>query len=269
MSTDISIGKLYPPLRWPGGKSRLAEEIVSRITGHTTYVETRCGSAGVFWAKPKDISKAEVLNDLDGELVNFYEMLHRRGKLLAWSVSCIPYGRLPFNRMLAEKPRTAFRRAVRFWYLNRVAFGARRRKPTYGVAASKRMYVLPARILYSLDATIERLRGVTFECLDVCRLIRLYDRPETFFYVDPPYVDVSQEYACQFGHEDHVRLAKSLRSSGGRWLLSYNDCDLVRRLYRGFQRTRLAHRYTMGCNTLRGASSNAAEVLIQNFATDK
>ena len=63
---------MYSPLRWQGGKSRLADFIVNLFPKHLAYVETCCGGASVFFAKPRDASKAEILNDRDGELINFY-----------------------------------------------------------------------------------------------------------------------------------------------------------------------------------------------------
>ena len=71
------------PLRWPGGKRRLAETILAHMPPHGAYVETCCGGAAVFWAKHRELSQAEILNDADGELINFYAMLHNRGRRLA------------------------------------------------------------------------------------------------------------------------------------------------------------------------------------------
>jgi len=248
------------PLRWPGGKARLAETILACMPAHDAHVETCCGGAAVFWAKPREISKAEVLNDADGELINFYQVLHKHGRRLVADVDAMPYGRALFARVLKSAPRAPFARAVRFWYLSRVAFGGRRRRPTFGVNASGPANVLPARVLRDLEATVERLRGVLFESLDVQRMIELYDRPTTFFYVDPPFLGLHQDYARQFRQGDHRRLASSLRGASGAWLLSYNDCAEVRALYRGLPRRRLAVRYTMRSR----GSTVARELLISN-----
>jgi DNA adenine methylase len=99
----------------------------------------------VFWAKGREVSRSEILNDADGELVNFYMELHQHGRRLAREVDGMPYSRALFHRVLADRPRGRFVRARRFWYINRVAFGAKRRGETFGVAKSKRMAVLPAR----------------------------------------------------------------------------------------------------------------------------
>ena len=235
------------PLRWPGSKALAAETILANVVDHVAYAEACCGGASLFWAKPKEQSKAEILNDADGELINFYQVLHKRGRSLAREVDGMPYSRALFDSVRDASPRGSVRRAVRFWYLNRVAFGAVGR--TFGVNATRRAYVLPARILTTLDATIERLRGVSFESLDVVRFVRLYDRPTTLFVVDPPYYGLSQHYACTFGPADHKRLAAALTDVQGRWLLTYNDCPQVRRLYRRRSVQSMTIRYQAGSNS--------------------
>ena len=239
--------------------------ILPNVPDHDCYCETCCGSAAVFWAKPREASRSEVLNDVDGELVNFYQVLHERGRRLAGELDGMPYSRALFQRVLADKPHGRFARARRFWYLNRVAFGAKRRGESFGVAKAQRMAVLPARILAELDGVIERLRGVVFEAVDVCRLIDLYDSRRTFFFIDPPYWGTSQDYAVQFPEDDHVRLAARLARVRGIWLLTYNDAPQVRRTYTDHHVAALVSRYTAGCNAGRGqAGDEGRQLLISN-----
>ena len=253
------------PLRWPGGKGRLARRIVDLLPPHKAYLETCCGGAAVFWLKPRDASTAEILNDVDGALINFYWILHKSGRRLAREVDGMPYSRELFARQLAAKPRSPFGRARRFWYLNRVAFGGKLATPAFGVSVIRRSNVLAARILTTLEETIERLRGVLFESIDVTRVLKLYDRPTTLFYVDPPFWGFTQDYVCVFDDADHNRLHEALAATRGTWLLSYNDCPHVRALYRGYRIRRLATRYMMGCNAGSGSGARKAqEVLITN-----
>jgi len=255
---------LKSPLRWVGGQSRAAATIVARMPHHQVYVEPCCGAASVFWAKPKDSSSGEILNDADKDLINFYTVLHKRGRRLAAEVDALPYSRAAFCRLLKSRPRTTFQRALRFWYINRVGFGGKRRHRSFGVQATRPARVLPRCVLNCLDATIERLRGVVFECLDVKRAIRLYDRKNTFFYVAPPYPGSFQGYAKTFSNEDHVSLAETLRRARGTWLVHYNNSSIVKQLYQGFYRKSLRSWYTIGCNTKSKATSAGHELLISN-----
>ncbi|MDD5483254.1 MAG: DNA adenine methylase [Kiritimatiellae bacterium] len=60
-----------------------------------------------------------------------------------------------------------------------------------------------------------RLQRVTIERLDSRACIERYDRPETFFYVDPPYYGVSQDYAVKLCEADFLRLRDTLQKTAG------------------------------------------------------
>src|SRR5437879_3619769 len=66
------IPSMIGPLSYIGGKNRFAKRIIATFPSHTTYVEPFAGGAQVFFHKPK--SEVEVLNDLDGEIVNFFRV---------------------------------------------------------------------------------------------------------------------------------------------------------------------------------------------------
>jgi DNA adenine methylase len=73
--------------------------------------------------------------------------------------------------------------------------------------------------------------GVILENKDFESLIRQYDRPESFFYCDPPYYQTEGCYAVAFKKEDHYRLKEVLSGIQGKFMLSYNDCEFIRELY--------------------------------------
>ena len=77
----------------------------------------------------------------------------------------------------------------------------------------------------------DRLRKVIIEHLDFEQVIRIYDRPGALFYCDPPYIGTERYYKAGFSQQDHERLADVLHGIKGKFLLSYNDCDLARNLY--------------------------------------
>ena len=95
----------------------------------------------------------------------------------------------------------------------------------------------------------------------------LYDKKETFFYIDPPYVSTESYYKNTggFGKAEHEELAALLSNIKGRFLLSYNDCDLVRELYTGFNiRVSKEIEYTLGKNAS-GKNKKGNEVFITNY----
>ena len=78
-----------------------------------------------------------------------------------------------------------------------------------------------------------RLENAIIKNQDFEVLIKHYDRPDAFFYCDPPYYSSEYVYACSFTWEDHVRLKDTLAQAEGKWLVSYNDCPEIRELYEG------------------------------------
>lgn len=108
-----------------------------------------------------------------------------------------------------------------------------------------------------------RLKDTVIENKDFEALIRQYDRPNAFFYCDPPYYETEGHYEVVFRKEDHVRLRDTLKGIQGKFMVSYNDCEYIRELYRDFQIeavtriNNMAQRYDSG--------SEFPEVLIANY----
>lgn len=91
------------------------------------------------------------------------------------------------------------------------------------------------RKLFGLIKELEnRMANVVVENQDFETLIKHYDRPDSFFYADPPYFSSEGMYEVGFGWDDHVRLRDTLKGIKGKFLLSYNDCPEIRELYEGF-----------------------------------
>jgi len=182
-----------PALRYHGGKFRLAPWILQFFPEHGCYVEPFGGAAGVLLQKPRVY--AEVYNDLDGDIVNFFRVLRdplTRPDLIE---ACLltPYARDEFD--LAYEPtddplerarRTAVRAAMGFGSAGatKAITGFRtdtRRK--YGTAQHNW-----ADYPGALAAIGERFSGVLIENRDALQVIADHDGPDTLHFVDPPYV---------------------------------------------------------------------------------
>jgi len=78
-----------------------------------------------------------------------------------------------------------------------------------------------------------------------------------FLYLDPPYfIKGNEMYQHGFATKDHERLANSLRKSTHSWVLSYDDCPAIRKLYSWAGIKEIELKYTI--NTVR----NKVELLI-------
>jgi DNA adenine methylase len=112
-----------------------------------------------------------------------------------------------------------------------------------------------------------RLERVTIEHLTACRCIEKYDRKETFFYVDPPYYHVTQDYCQEFTDDDFIRIRDTLKSIKGRFILSLNDTADIRSMFKAFRQVLVATKYSSG-NSRTAAdtrSKERRELLIHNL----
>ncbi len=120
------------------------------------------------------------------------------------------------------------------------------------------------RKLFGLISQLQdRIANVVVENQDFETLIKHYDRPDAFFYLDPPYFSTEDMYEVGFGWDDHVRLRDTLKNIKGKFLLSYNDCDEIRELYTGFSMFDFSRTHSMAQRY--EAGKEFKELLIGNY----
>lgn len=106
----------------------------------------------------------------------------------------------------------------------------------------------PRRLCQKIAEFHERFAVVNLPgctCLDFAALIEDRSCP-AILYLDPPYVVQGDKlYQCGFGEADHIRLAELLRKTPHPWVLSYDDCPLVRDLYSWAQIEEVAVGYSV------------------------
>ena len=122
----------------------------------------------------------------------------------------------------------------------------------------------PKNIYKSFQVYAQRLKPVSIENLDFRDFIKQYDSDTTFFYLDPPYVGTENYYKNKktFNLKDHKDLCKILKSIKGKFLLSYNDCELVRNLYKNFTIEALETHYRINMQT---QNVKRKELLVRNY----
>lgn len=248
------------PLSYLGGKNRIARKIISLIPEHICYVEPFCGGAQVFFHK--EPSRVEVLNDLDSEIFNFLRVcqLHHP-ELIRYLQFCIA-GRKWFDLFQKQDPTilSDIQRAARFFYLQKNCYGGLIRRQNFAVSVQDGSNYNPTRIPMVLHLAHERLLNVQLECLPYQEILRKYDRPFTFFYLDPPYFGLPY-YKFNFKEKDYVELAKLLAGLKGRFLLSLNDRPEVREIFKDFE----IHPLELAYSSQRKAGKVYRELLIANY----
>lgn len=250
-----------PIIPWLGGKRRLAKLILPCFPEHTCYVEPFCGAAALFFMK--ETSKCEVINDVNGDIVNLFRVVQNHleefVKQFKWAL--VSREIFKWLNVTPVETLTDIQRAARFYYLQKNCFGARVAGRTYGTAATAPPKFNLLRIEEDLSQAHLRLSRVNIEHLDWHQCVKKYDRAGTFFYLDPPYWQTAG-YDVEFGEDEYVLLAETLRCIKGRFALSLNEHEDVRKWFDGYIFKQFSLRYTVGGSR---NSKHAKELLITNF----
>jgi DNA adenine methylase len=248
------------PLAYIGGKNRLAKQIIQLLPEHTTYVEAFAGGAQVFFHK--EPSKVEVLNDLDGELINFLKVCQWHHEELIRFMQYLVVSRAWFQIFSQMDPATMtdVQRAVRFLYLQKNCFGGLILKQHYHYGVIQRPNYNPKRIPEVIRAAHQRLQQVQIESLPYQEVLQRYDRPTTLFYLDPPYWR-RKLYKFNFTDDDFRLLEQRLHGIKGRFILSLDDHPEVRKLFGNWHLVPVEIMYTAQMKSGR----RYGELLITNF----
>ncbi|SRR6266567_2047107 len=248
------------PLSYVGGKNRLANQIISLMPKHTTYVEPFAGGAQVLFRKAP--SEAEVLNDLDGELVNFYRVCQVHHEELLKSLRFFLLSRKWYDTLTKTPPDTLtdIQRASRYFLLQKCSFGGMVARKNFAAHVTKRPSFTPRRIPELIETAYKRLQDVLIESLPYEQVLRKYDRPQTFFYLDPPYYGVKL-YNHNFTEDDFVSFKRHLSGLKGKFLLSINDHPKIRKLFENFTVEEVAISYSLQ----KHAGRRYKELLIRNY----
>jgi len=235
-----------PIIPWLGGKRRLADRLFKFFPNtHTCYVEPFAGGAALFFLKPP--SDVEVLNDINGDLINLYRVVQNHleefVRQFKWALS----SRKVFEWLKMTRPETLtdIQRAARFYYLQQSAFGGKVEGQNYGTATTAPPGLNLLRIEETLSAAHLRLANAYIEHLPWQAVMAKYDRPHTLFFIDPPYWE-TEGYGVEFAWDQYQALAATLATIQGKAILTLNDHPAIRELFASFGIERADHSYTVG-----------------------
>lgn len=254
-----------PIIPWLGGKRRLADKLIPLFPPHECYVEVFAGGAALYFLRPMP-AQTEVLNDINGELVNLYRVVQHHleefVRQFKWAIS----SRQIFKWQQLTDPATLtdIQRAARFYYLQQHAFGGKIDGQTFGTATTGPAINL-CRIEENLSAAHLRLSGTYVENLPWQEVMRRYDRPHSFFYCDPPYWQ-TEGYGVEFGFEQYQELAAFMRTCKGKVMVSINDHPDIRACFEGFHIDSLGIKYAVA--NVHGDPQTSRELVIQNWTPD-
>lgn len=219
-------------ISWVGGKKLLRNKIIETFPeneSYNRYVEVFGGAGWVLFSKEKH-ADLEVYNDVSGKLVNLFKCVKYHPEALQKELEHTFMSREQFfdaKSQIDARGLTDIQKAARFYILIKESFGTDLR--SFGVR--------PKNIKNAIDYILEiskRLNSVVIENQDFECILKTYDKKDTLFYLDPPYHETEKYYLDKFTPEDHVRLKETLEKLNGKFLLSYNDCEYIRKLYHDY-----------------------------------
>lgn len=245
-----------------GGKTRLAKTIVSKIPEHTCYAEVFGGGGDILFKK--EPSQAEVINDINKDLVTLYRVVqHHLEEFLRYFKWAL-ISRDEFQRQLKCDPETLtdIQRAARFFYLQKTGFGGKVTGRTFGYSPKGKPRLNLIRLEEDLSEIHLRLARVTIENLHYSDVLKRYDRDSTFFYLDPPYHKVEDYYGKGiFAEDDFLKLSDILSGLKGTFMLSINDTPFIRDVFKNFKQEEIRVTYTV----CKDANKRVKELLISNY----
>ncbi len=248
-------------ISWIGGKKLLRKEICERFPEKPEkYIEVFGGAAWVLFYKEKHAGM-EVYNDINSNLVNLFKCVKFHPNAIKEELEYVLNSREWYNNFkdLYQSPAlTDIQRAAKYFYMIRASYGSK----ISSFGANSRDISDTAY----LSAIRERLKRVVIENKSFDKLIHQYDRPGTLFYCDPPYYGTERYYDTgdvAFDESQHVKLSEILHGIKGKCVVSYNNSNFIKRLYKGFtideikRKNNLAARY--------GTGMSFKELIIKNY----
>lgn len=250
-----------PIVPWIGGKRRLAKHILPLFPAHTCYVEPFSGAAALYFLKTP--SKTEIINDINGELVNLYRVVkhHLEEFVRQFKWALVSRQIYKWLQDTPEETLTDIQRAARFYYLQKQAFGGKVAEHTFGTSTTSAPRFNLLRIEEELSMAHLRLSRTLIEHLDWQQCIMRYDRPHTLFYCDPPYWG-TEGYGVEFGLENYDHMAELARSIKGDMIISVNDIPEMRQAFDGLNIQTVDISYNL---KVTGKATPRKELVICNF----
>lgn len=268
-------------LGWYGGKKYLVARLIPLIPEHRVYVEVFGGGAALLLNKSP--SPVEVYNDIDQSLVNFFRVLKHPEKFerLLRFLALTPHSRYEHeyaclhysNPELDDVERAALFYIAVYQSMNGIP-GSSWSRTTW--ESRRGMALKTSAWLGAVDRLpeiAERLLHVQIENRSFEDILAAYDTPDTFFYLDPPYLPDTRRQTNVYPHEmtidQHIRMLELVQSVRGKVMLSGYPNPLYDRYLSGWctMDFQVACRSTVGATAAHGShrKSRRTERLWMNY----
>ncbi len=265
------MGVLMPSfITYFGGKNYLSKQLIPLFPKHKRYVECFMGSAAVFFTKPK--VQVNILNDKNSNLVNLFNVLKDDYKHLYNWVKCTPISRELYDSYVellkSNDIQDRVQRAGMYMYLIRLSYNSEVGQGL-SMAGFSRYVAWSNSWKETLKWFSDFLDNVVIENMDFEKLIKTYDGKDTFMYLDPPYylADKTKYYEIVFNQTDHLRLFNVLKDTKCNWLVSYDNNDYIKQIYKDFNIQTISNPLPSGSKA--NYQQHKDEIIISNYQLPK
>jgi DNA adenine methylase len=217
---------IKPPYCRQGNKQPILNELIDLIPQHLIYCEVFVGSATLFFNKEK--ADVNILNDLDKDV--YYRLKYLQKAPLNKSLYRSDLKTLNSIKFFFNEPPTAIADNILYYKIK--ACNGFNGKP---VNITKNIYkpANPYSIIKNLEFYKDKLKNVKITNKDYSLIIKKYDTPFTFFFLDPPYENTHKTFYNDTDF-DYIKLANILQNIKGYFLLTINDSKNIRTLFKNF-----------------------------------
>lgn len=252
-----ALPKARPVIRWPGGKGKLLKHILPLIPAHTCYCEVFFGGGAVFFAHLQ--SRHEVVNDINKDLVAFMRNAKHHREAILDELELVLISRQEFEDYLQQPGLTEIQRAARWFLRNKLSFGGM--GENFAITREQEI-TSRAKNLIAIQSLSRRLDKTTIENRSWEKLLASYDHAETFFFLDPPYLDGAGAAYAGWTEEQLRVFCACVLGLKGKWMLTFQDCALIRELMAGHKIKAITRANGIGNNGKQRTGRVYREVII-------
>ncbi len=238
------------------------------IPEHRLYCEPFFGGGALFFAKPK--AEVEVINDVNGEVVNFFKVLKTKFPALQKEIQATLHSRELYRKAMEiykqPKSYSDVERAWALWTATNQGFAGMIGSWGFGKTNSKEKAVASKREAF-IEAYENRLRTVQVENNDALKVIDRCNEKDAFIYCDPPYIGSDQGHYEGYTEEEYENLLKLLAKLKGKFLLSSYPSKILSKYIRKYGwKTKKVEKYVA---VTKLTDKKKTEVLIYNYDLSK
>jgi len=217
-----------------GSKMPIRQQVLDAIPSHKTYVEPFVGGGAIFWGKPP--SEKDVINDLDSFLIEGYRLLKKTSP----NPDDYPFPKTQaegatfdeaiqnIQRFVNTPHKTIEGKLLAILYQLSNTFGSK------GIGKIYKEYSHRTKI-NKVASFISRIKNTVIMEADYIKVIKKYDSPTTFFFLDPPYEESKGLYKDAI--IDYDEMNELLKKIKGKFLLTINDSPTVKKVFSNFKIT--------------------------------